>query len=83
MKVTVESASTSETEDTEDLGDATHRPNLAKSLDEVKITKYQQLQVRSMFCALNSVKQFISIKPRFIQKIMVELITRAGFLNNS
>lgn len=82
MKVTVESASTSETEDTEDLDDATHHPNLAKSLDKIKITKYQQLQVRSMFCALNSTKQFISIKPCFIQKIMVEVIIREGYLNN-
>lgn len=56
MKVTVESASTSETEDTEDLDDVIHHPDLAKSLDKINVTKYQQLQVRSLFCALNSIK---------------------------
>ena len=57
MKVTVESTSTSETEDTEDLNDVIHHPNLAKSLDNINVTKYQQLQVRRMlFCVLNSVK---------------------------
>ncbi|NXS40493.1 CEP78 protein, partial [Balaeniceps rex] len=52
VKVTVESASTSETEDTEDLDDAIHHPDLPKSFDKINVTKYQQLQVRSMFCAL-------------------------------
>lgn len=56
MKVTVESASTSETEDTEDLEDVIHHPDLAKSLHKINVTKYQQLQVGSMFCALNSSK---------------------------
>ncbi|XP_010139130.1 PREDICTED: centrosomal protein of 78 kDa [Buceros rhinoceros silvestris] len=50
VKVTVESGSTSETEDTEDLDDAIHRPNLVKSLDKVKITKYQQLQLELEEC---------------------------------
>lgn len=56
MKVTVESASTSETEDTEDLDDVIHHPDLAKSLDKINVTKYQHLQVRSLFCPLNSIK---------------------------
>ncbi|NWX44337.1 CEP78 protein, partial [Steatornis caripensis] len=45
VKVTVESASTSETEDTEDSDGVTHHPDLAKSLDKVNVTKYQQLQL--------------------------------------
>lgn len=56
MKVTVESASTSETEDTEDLDDVIHHPDLAESLDKINVTKYQQLQVRILLCALNSIK---------------------------
>ncbi|NXW51698.1 CEP78 protein, partial [Nyctiprogne leucopyga] len=45
VKVTVESACTSETEDTEDLDDVIHHPDLAKSLDKNNITKHEQLQV--------------------------------------
>lgn len=56
MKVTVESASTSETEDTEDLEDVIHQPDFSKSLDKIDIAQYQQLQVRSMFSALDSIK---------------------------
>ncbi|XP_065717418.1 centrosomal protein of 78 kDa isoform X1 [Patagioenas fasciata] len=44
VKVTVESASTSETEDT-DLDDVIHHPDLAESLDKINVTKYQQLQL--------------------------------------
>ncbi|NWX77689.1 CEP78 protein, partial [Alca torda] len=44
VEVTVESASTSETEDTEDLDDVIHHPDLAKSIDKINITNYQQLQ---------------------------------------
>lgn len=53
VKVTVESASTSETEETEDLEDVIHHPVLTKSQDKVNVAEYQQFQVRSMFCALN------------------------------
>lgn len=56
MKVTVESASTSETEDIEDLDDVIHHPDLAESLDVINVTKYQQLQVRILLCALSSIK---------------------------
>ncbi|KAM6034539.1 centrosomal protein of 78 kDa isoform 2-T3 [Chlamydotis macqueenii] len=49
VKVTVESASTSETEDTEDLGDVIHHPDLAK-LDEINVTKNQQLQLELEEC---------------------------------
>ncbi|XP_014798148.1 PREDICTED: centrosomal protein of 78 kDa isoform X2 [Calidris pugnax] len=50
VKVTVESTSTSETEDTEDLGDVIHHPDLAKSLDKINVTKYQQLQLELEEC---------------------------------
>ncbi|NXP02768.1 CEP78 protein, partial [Thinocorus orbignyianus] len=50
VKVTVESASTSETEDTEDLGDVIHHPDLAKSLDKMNATRYQQLEVALEEC---------------------------------
>ncbi|NXE14021.1 CEP78 protein, partial [Lophotis ruficrista] len=49
VKVTVESASTSETEDTEDLGDVIHHPDLAK-LDDINVTKNQQLQLELEEC---------------------------------
>uniref|UniRef100_A0A8C6ZYS5 Centrosomal protein of 78 kDa n=1 Tax=Nothoprocta perdicaria TaxID=30464 RepID=A0A8C6ZYS5_NOTPE len=48
VKVTVESAATSETEDTEELDDIIHHPGLKKSIDKMNVTKYQQLQVRSL-----------------------------------
>ncbi|XP_010567039.1 centrosomal protein of 78 kDa isoform X2 [Haliaeetus albicilla] len=50
VKVTVESASTSETEGTEDLDDVIHHPDLAKSLDQINVTKYQQLQLELEEC---------------------------------
>ncbi|KAM9508807.1 centrosomal protein of 78 kDa [Guaruba guarouba] len=50
VKVTVESASTSETEDTEDLDVVIHYPDLSKSLDEGSVTKHQQLQVELEQC---------------------------------
>ncbi|KAM7077383.1 centrosomal protein of 78 kDa isoform 1-T2 [Ciconia maguari] len=50
VKVTVESASASETEDTEDLDDVIHHPDVAKSLDKINVTKYQQLQLELEEC---------------------------------
>ncbi|XP_074787341.1 centrosomal protein of 78 kDa isoform X6 [Athene noctua] len=50
VKVTVESTSTSETEDTEDLDDVIHHPDLGKSLDKISVTKYQQLQLELEEC---------------------------------
>ncbi|NXK38002.1 CEP78 protein, partial [Piprites chloris] len=50
VKVTVESASTSDTEDTEDLDDVIHYPNLAKSVDKINVTDYQQLQLELEEC---------------------------------
>ncbi|XP_068523006.1 centrosomal protein of 78 kDa [Anas acuta] len=50
VKVTVESASTSETEETEDLEDVIHNPDLTKSLDKINVTKHQQFQLELKEC---------------------------------
>ncbi|XP_050185711.1 centrosomal protein of 78 kDa isoform X2 [Myiozetetes cayanensis] len=50
VKVTVESASTSDTEDTEDLDDVIHYPDLAKSIDKINVTEYQQLELELEEC---------------------------------
>ncbi|NXA36700.1 CEP78 protein, partial [Eudromia elegans] len=52
VKVTVESAATSETEETEELDDIIHHPGLKKSLDKFNVTKYQQLQLELEECLL-------------------------------
>ncbi|NXD14632.1 CEP78 protein, partial [Nothocercus nigrocapillus] len=52
VKVTVESAATSETEETEELDDIIHHPGLKKSLDKINITKYQELQLELEECLL-------------------------------
>ncbi|XP_010223612.1 PREDICTED: centrosomal protein of 78 kDa isoform X3 [Tinamus guttatus] len=52
VKVTVESAATSETEETEELDDIIHHPVLKKSLDKINVTKYQQLQLELEECLL-------------------------------
>ncbi|NWX54262.1 CEP78 protein, partial [Promerops cafer] len=50
VKVTLERASTSETEDTEDLEDVIQQPDLSKSLDETDEAQYQQLQLELEEC---------------------------------
>ncbi|XP_032942178.1 centrosomal protein of 78 kDa isoform X6 [Catharus ustulatus] len=50
VKVTLESASTSETEDTEDSEDVIQQPNLAKSLDKTDVAQYQQLELELEEC---------------------------------
>ncbi|NXC04934.1 CEP78 protein, partial [Orthonyx spaldingii] len=50
VKVTVESASTSETEDTEDLEDVIHQSDSEKSLDKIDVAQYQQLQLELEEC---------------------------------
>ncbi|XP_029818774.1 centrosomal protein of 78 kDa isoform X1 [Manacus vitellinus] len=52
VKVTVESASTFDTEDTEDLDDVIHYPDLAKSIDKINVTEYQQLELELEECML-------------------------------
>ncbi|NXK90804.1 CEP78 protein, partial [Formicarius rufipectus] len=50
VKVTVESASTSEAEDTEDLDDVFHHSDLAKSIDKISVTEFQQLELELEEC---------------------------------
>ncbi|XP_066844839.1 centrosomal protein of 78 kDa isoform X2 [Anser cygnoides] len=50
VKVTVESASSSETEETEGLEDVIHNPDLTKSLDKINVTKHQQFQLELEEC---------------------------------
>ncbi|NWR91776.1 CEP78 protein, partial [Furnarius figulus] len=50
VKVTVESASTSEGEDTEDLADVLNHPDLSKSVDNINVTEYQQLELELEEC---------------------------------
>ncbi|NXY64183.1 CEP78 protein, partial [Callaeas wilsoni] len=50
VKVTLEGASASETEDTEDLEDVIQQPVLAKSLDKTDVAQYQQLQLELEEC---------------------------------
>nr|XP_025956014.1 centrosomal protein of 78 kDa isoform X2 [Dromaius novaehollandiae] len=52
VKVTVESAATSETEETEESDDIIHHPDLTKSLDKINVTKYQQFQLELEECLL-------------------------------
>lgn len=82
--MTVESASTSETEDTEYSDDVIHDPNLAKSLEKIDVTAYKKLQVRSMLLCLKLCYSKLPVKLFLIQTIMIMLVTShgAGFLNN-
>ncbi|XP_050842797.1 centrosomal protein of 78 kDa [Serinus canaria] len=50
VKVTLERASTSETEDTEDLEDDIPETDLPKSLDKTDVAQYQQLQLELEEC---------------------------------
>ncbi|XP_019372967.1 PREDICTED: centrosomal protein of 78 kDa isoform X1 [Gavialis gangeticus] len=53
VKVTVESASTSETEETEGiLEDVMHDPDITKSADKLNVKQYQQLQMELEECLL-------------------------------
>ncbi|NWS22021.1 CEP78 protein, partial [Pachyramphus minor] len=50
VKVTVESASTFDSEDTEDLDDVINYADLAKSIDKINVTGYQQLELELEEC---------------------------------
>ncbi|NWX95905.1 CEP78 protein, partial [Nothoprocta ornata] len=52
VKVTVESAATSETEDTEELDDIIHHPGLKKSIDKMNVTKQLQLELEECLLKL-------------------------------
>ncbi|PKU43638.1 centrosomal protein of 78 kda [Limosa lapponica baueri] len=80
VKVTVESASTSETEDTEDSGDVIHHPDLAKSLDKINVTKYQQLQLELEEC-MEKLKEEQRARIRAEERIMELEIENARLRN--
>uniref|UniRef100_A0A8C8SC29 Centrosomal protein of 78 kDa n=1 Tax=Pelusios castaneus TaxID=367368 RepID=A0A8C8SC29_9SAUR len=57
VKVTLESASTSETEETEGtLEDVMHDRDLTESPDKIKVQQYQQLRVRSNFLEVENAR---------------------------
>ncbi|XP_050768842.1 centrosomal protein of 78 kDa isoform X2 [Gymnogyps californianus] len=80
VKVTVESASTSETEDTEDLDDVIHHPDLAKSLDKINVTKYQQLQLELQEC-MEKLKEEQRARVKAEERIMELEIENARLRN--
>ncbi|KFQ79865.1 Centrosomal protein of 78 kDa, partial [Phoenicopterus ruber ruber] len=80
VKVTVESASTSETEDTEDLDDVVHHPDLAKSLDKINVTKYQQLQLELEEC-MEKLKEEQRARVKAEERIMELEIENARLRN--
>ncbi|NXL66078.1 CEP78 protein, partial [Chordeiles acutipennis] len=80
VKVTVESACTSETEDTEDLDDVIHHPDLAKSLDKNNITKYEQLQLELEEC-MEKLKEEQRARVKAEERIMELEIENARLRN--
>ncbi|XP_075383398.1 centrosomal protein of 78 kDa [Mycteria americana] len=80
VKVTVESASASETEDTEDLDDVIHHPDLAKSLDKINVAKYQQLQLELEEC-MEKLKEEQRARVKAEERIMELEIENARLRN--
>ncbi|NXD90212.1 CEP78 protein, partial [Chaetorhynchus papuensis] len=80
VKVTVESASTSETEDTEDLEDGIHQPDLAKSLDKVDTAQYQQLQMELEEC-LEKLKEEQKARVKAEERLLETEIENARLRN--
>ncbi|XP_074426698.1 centrosomal protein of 78 kDa isoform X1 [Larus michahellis] len=80
VKVTVESASTSETEDTEDVDDVIHHPDLAKSIDKINVTKYQQLQLELEEC-MEKLKEEQRARVKAEERIMELEIENARLRN--
>ncbi|KFW96186.1 Centrosomal protein of 78 kDa, partial [Phalacrocorax carbo] len=80
VKVTVESASTSETEDTEDLDDVIHHADLAKSLDKINVTEYQQLQLELEEC-IEKLKEEQRARVKAEERIMELEIENARLRN--
>ncbi|XP_077028195.1 centrosomal protein of 78 kDa isoform X3 [Agelaius phoeniceus] len=60
VKVTLERASTSETEDTEDLENVVQQTGLSKSLDKTDVAQYQQLQLEIENARLRSLNISLS-----------------------
>ncbi|KFP83537.1 Centrosomal protein of 78 kDa, partial [Acanthisitta chloris] len=79
VKVTLESASSSETEGTEDLDDI-HHPVLAKSLDKISVTQYQQLQLKLEEC-MEKLKEEQRARVKAEERIMELEIENARLRN--
>ncbi|NWW24447.1 CEP78 protein, partial [Falcunculus frontatus] len=80
VKVTVESASTSETEDTEDLEDVIHQPDLSKSLDKIDVAQYQQLQMELEEC-LGKLKEEQKARVKAEERLLETEIENARLRN--
>ncbi|XP_069736269.1 centrosomal protein of 78 kDa isoform X2 [Phaenicophaeus curvirostris] len=85
MKVTVESASTSETEDTENLDDVIHRPDLAKSLDKINVTRNKQLQLETENARLRNLNISLSeiLRAQSVTNMILEDESVLGSIENS
>ncbi|XP_025920145.1 centrosomal protein of 78 kDa isoform X1 [Apteryx rowi] len=76
VKVTVESAATSETEETEESDDIIHHPDLTKSLDKINVTKYQQFQLELEECLLKLKEERrarVKAEERIMEVIILEI----------
>ncbi|NWU99270.1 CEP78 protein, partial [Upupa epops] len=84
VKVTLESATASESEDTEDLGDVICRPGLSKTLDKIKVTECQQLQLKLEEC-MDKLKEEERARVKAEERVMELEIENARLknLNNS
>ncbi|NXI44640.1 CEP78 protein, partial [Galbula dea] len=80
VKVSVESASASETEDTEYLDESIHDPGLADSLDKTNVTKYQQLQLELEECT-EKIKEEQRARVKAEERIMELEIENARLRN--
>ncbi|NXM46634.1 CEP78 protein, partial [Gymnorhina tibicen] len=80
VKVTVESASSSETEDTEDLADIVHQPDSAKSLDKIDAAQYQQLQMELEEC-LGKLKEEQKARVKAEERLLETEIENARLRN--
>ncbi|NWS75668.1 CEP78 protein, partial [Crotophaga sulcirostris] len=80
VKVTVESASTSETEDTEDLSCIINHPDLAKSLDKINVTRNKQSRLELEEC-MEKLKEEQRARVKAEERIM-ELETENARLRN-
>ncbi|NXC44056.1 CEP78 protein, partial [Penelope pileata] len=80
VKVTVESASTSETEETEDLEDVIHHPDMTKSLDKINVTKHQHFQLELEEC-MEKLKEERRARVKAEERIMELEIENARLRN--
>ncbi|NXH22281.1 CEP78 protein, partial [Bucco capensis] len=80
VKLSVEGPSASETEDTDCLDYSAHYPGMAKSLDKINVTRYQQLQLELEEC-MEKLKEEQKARVKSEERIM-ELETENARLRN-